>query len=131
MVNAASRRGSLRPGVRPARAGGSSLGCLFTLLVVATVLYFGLHIFEVYWRYYQFEDALKQEVRFAANNTDTQIKKHLRAIADSLGLPEDAGQVSVVRHKQDISIDADYFERIEWPLHAREHHFTPHAEGSF
>ena len=44
------------------RRGSSSLGCLFTLLVLAAVLYFGINVGEVYFRYFQYKDAMRQEV---------------------------------------------------------------------
>jgi hypothetical protein len=114
-----------------ARRGASTLGCLFTVLVAATVLYFGFNIGEVYWRYYEYQDSMGQEVRFAAHYTDDQIVRHLRARADSLGLPEAAGNVILRRDRRDIAIDAEYYERVELPLLVREIHFNPHADGSF
>ena len=40
------------------RAGASSLGCLVSLLLVAAVGYFGVNAGEVYFRFYQFQDAM-------------------------------------------------------------------------
>jgi len=55
------------------RRGTSSLGCLFSLLVLAAIVYFGVNVGEVYFRFYQFQDAMRQEVRFAAHNNDALI----------------------------------------------------------
>jgi len=111
------------------RRGASRLGCLFTLLILAVVIYFGGNIGQAYWRYYQFVDDMRQHVRFAAHTTDDQILKQLQASADSLGLPETAKRIAIRRTEKAISVEADYYEHIELPLHVREFHFHPHAEG--
>ena len=52
------------------RRGMSSLGCLVLLLLVAAAGYFGVNIGEHYFRFYQFQDDMRQEVKFAAHNSD-------------------------------------------------------------
>jgi hypothetical protein len=111
------------------RSGASSLGCLFTLLVVAALVYFGINVGEAYWRFYQFQDDMRQEVRFAAHTENDAILRHLRASADSLGLPEDARAIALRRDEHLITIESVYDERIEFPGYARDVHFHPHAEG--
>ena len=113
------------------RAGRSSLGCLVTLLVLAAIVYFGVNVGEVYFRFYQFQDAMRQEVRFAAHNSDDVMLRHLQAQVDSLGLPEAAGEVTLQRDGRHIEMESDYYEHIELPLFVREVHFNPHAEGIF
>jgi hypothetical protein len=113
------------------RRGGSSLGCLFTLLVLAAIMYFGVNIGEVYFRFYQYQDAMRQEVRFAAHNNDAVILRHLREQADSLGLPEAAGLVTLQRDGRHIELESEYYEHVELPLTVRDLHFNPHAEGIF
>lgn len=113
------------------RRGRSSLGCLFVLLLVAAGLYFGVNIGEVYWRFYEYQDAMRQEVRFAAQIPDDRMKLHLSALADSLGLPEDAADVTIDRTRTDISVSAEYTEQVELPLFVRQIRFRPHAEGRF
>ena len=54
--------------VRRSRSGSPQFGCLVFILFVAAVLYFGFNIGNVYWRAYQFQDAMTQESRFAARN---------------------------------------------------------------
>jgi hypothetical protein len=113
------------------RAGKSSLGCLFTMLVVAAIAYFGVNVGEAYFRFYQFQDAMRQEVRFAGQNSDAVILRHLGAEADSLGLPEAAADVTIRRDGRQIEMGSEYYVHIELPLMVREVHFTPHAEGTF
>jgi hypothetical protein len=111
------------------RRGASSLGCLVTLLVVAAVIYFGVNIAEVYWRYYEFQDDMNQEVRFAAHTPDDRIRNRLKAAADSLDLPDDAHHIDIRRTETTITIETEYYERIELPMYARDVLFHPKAEG--
>ncbi len=113
------------------RGGKGSLGCLVTLLIVAAIAYFGVDVGEVYFRFYQFQDAMRQEVRFAAHNSDRQIIRRLRAQADSLGLPQAAGAVILQRDGRQIEIESEYYEHIELPGMVREVRFNPNAKGIF
>ncbi len=113
------------------RRGASSLGCLFTMLIVAVGVYYGVNVGEVYWRYYQFQDDMRQEARFATNVPNDKILARLRARADTLGLPDDAHDIAVKRNAKGISIEAEYYERIEIPMKARDVLFHPHAEAAF
>ena len=111
------------------RGGRSTLGCLFMLLLLTAAGYFAFNIGEPYLRYYRFQDAMRQEVRFAQNRSDDAIKRRLAAFADSLGMPEEAGHVMVKRGATSISIWSEYYEHVEMPLFLREIYFNPNAEG--
>ena len=113
------------------RHGSSSLGCLFALLLLSAAGYFAVNIGEVYFRFFQYKDAMRQEVRFAAHNSDDVILRHLLAQVDSLGLPEAAGEVTLQRDGRHIEMESEYYEHIELPLFVREVRFNPHAEGIF
>jgi hypothetical protein len=113
------------------RSGRSSLGCLLSLLLVSVAVYVGVNLFEVYWRYFEFRDAMRQEVRFAAQITDDKMKLHLAALADSMGLPDDAAHVTVVRTGQTVSVSADYVERVVFPIYTRTIRFRPSATGTY
>ena len=113
------------------RRGLSSLGCLVSLLLTAAVVYFAIGIGEHYFRFYQYQDSMRQEVKFAAHNSDALILRHLRERADSLGLPEAAGEVSLQRDGRHIELESEYYVHIELPLYVREVRFNPHAEGIF
>ena len=70
MVSSSSRRN---------RRGGSTLGCLVSLLVFVAAVYYGIHIGEVYWRYYQLVDEMKLNARLAPNLADDVIQRRLQA----------------------------------------------------
>jgi hypothetical protein len=101
-----------------------------TLIVVVAICYFGIGVAQKYWNFYQYQDDMRQEARFASHFTNDAILVHLRASADSLGLPDDARQIAVRRSDHAITIDAEYDERIEVPGYKRDVHFHPHAEGT-
>ena len=111
--------------------GVSRLGCLLGLLVLAAAAYFGIHVGEPYVRYLRYRDAMEQEARFAERLDDETIRRRLRARADSLGLPPDAGTVVVRRTDRRIEIWADYGEPIALPLLVRELRFRPHVARAF
>lgn len=114
-----------------ARAGVTKTGCLVFLLIIAAIGYFGVNFGEVYFRYLEYKDAMKQEVRFRSTLPEEQIKARLALIADSLGLPEDAGKVRVRKERGQITIEAHYEETVDLPLVKKELHFEPRAVGTY
>jgi len=110
------------------RRGRANFGCLFSVLLLVTVVYFGVNVGEPYFRYYRFLDGMKQEARFSSQFTDDQIQTRLAALADSLGLPEAARQVRVRRESNRISLSSSYYERVEMPLIVRDILFSPQVE---
>jgi hypothetical protein len=93
--------------------------------------YVGLKAGDVYFRYLKFKDAMSQEVRFRGDLSDESIKARLRTVADSLGLPAEAGQITLTRDKRVLHIRARYSEVIELPGFRREIVFEPRADGVF
>jgi hypothetical protein len=113
------------------RRGSSKLGCLVTTLLVVATAYFGFGVAEVYFRAYRFEDAMKTQARFAGQLPDEVIRKHLRALADSLGLPEEAGAMRIRRTASKFEISAEYHENLELPGMIRTIRFNPSASTTF
>jgi hypothetical protein len=111
--------------------GASTLGCLFSLLMVVAVIYFGVNVGAPYFRYYRFRDAMRQEVRFADRKTDGEIRATLRLKADSLDLPGPAQGINVRRTPSRIVIWTDYTETIDFPFVTRAIAFRPVAERAF
>ena len=114
------------------RRGASALGCLVPLLLFAAAGYVAVGFGEAYFRFYKFQDAMSQEARFADYRSEEVIQKRLVLVADSLGLPTGADQVTVTRTQGGIRINAEYDEVIKLPF-KKEHviHFSPVAQGRF
>lgn len=112
------------------RDGRTTLGCLFLLLLLAAVAYFAFNVGEVYVRFYRYQDAMRQEARFAAQRTDAAITRRLEIFADSIGLTH-IPKPKVRRRRGTIEISNDYTEFVEVPLYSREIEFHPRAQGTF
>jgi hypothetical protein len=111
-----------------ARRGATRLGCLLPLLILAIGIYFAIDFGQVYFRAYQFKDAMGSEARFATTLTDEQITKRLAALADSLELPTGAELITIVRSPRTITISSDYDEVIKLPMKKEQViHFHPVA----
>jgi hypothetical protein len=113
------------------RRGASTLGCLFSMLVVVALVYFGVNVGAPFWRYYQFRDAMQQEVRFAERKSDSQIVTTLRLKADSLALPAQAYKINVRRTSSRITVWTNYSETIDFPFVTRDITFRPVVERAF
>ena len=103
------------------RRGVSTLGCLFSLLIAAVVLYYALDIGRVYWKYYKLKDEMTTSARFAMNTTDDDIRRHLSGVARDLELPPEA-QRFVIRRTQEpplVTIRTEYRVTLELPFHNR------------
>lgn len=114
------------------RAGRGKLGCLVLILVLAAIIYVGKDVGEVYWRFYQFRDAVEQEAQYGTTRTDDEIKRRLVALVDSLGLPDEASRrLQVRRSANRLVIETEYTEHIDVPLYKRDVKFAPSAELRF
>ena len=114
-----------------AQRGRTTIGCLVLVILIAILIYVGNAVGQVYWRYYQYQDAFTQQARFAAHAADDSIIARLRAQADSLDLPPDAQRIHVRRTTTGISIWTQYTDSIDLPIVGRDVDFTVHAEKSF
>ena len=119
MVNAGGR----------ARRGASTLGCLFSLLLLAAASFYGFHIGKVYFRYYQLQDTMRTNARLAPSLTDATIRRRLLTRVDELGLPPEAQKFVIKRsgRPRTISIETEYSESVALPLFKHTFVFRPHA----
>lgn len=113
------------------RRGAITLGCLVWLLIIAAVLYFGIPAVEVYVRASRFQDALAQETRLHGKQPDYQIRAHMAVLADSLGMPPEAGKVDIVRKAGRVTISSEYEQTIQLPGHAKTVVFRASAAVSY
>lgn len=121
-----------RSSLSSGRRGGSRIGCLIQIVIAGALIYFGLYAGEDMLEFYRFRDAMKQQARFAAGRTDQQIKDRLKAFADSVGLPDGASDVSVVRENNRIRISSEYEQPLRLPFdYQYSVNLRPSAERSF
>lgn len=113
------------------RRGGSRLGCLFQIAVIAGLFYVGSVVADDAMAYFRYRDAMKQEVRFAATRTDVEMKRRLRAFTDSVKLPLAAKEVNIARNERKIRIWSRYDVDVVLPFYERTFHLKPSAERTF
>jgi hypothetical protein len=114
-----------------ARRGATRLGCILPLALVAAAVYFAIDFGQVYFRAYQFKDAMTSEANFATTLSDDAITRRLVALADSLQLPPGAELITIVRSPRSITISSDYDEIIKLPMKKEQViHFHPEASAS-
>jgi hypothetical protein len=112
------------------RAGASSTGCLVSILLFVAVLYYGVNIGEVWFRYYRLVDEMKTQVRLASALDDGTIRRRLQAAIQDIGVPDSAGnQLVIVRTTQprQIRIETRYSESVSLPLFHHKFNFNPKA----
>lgn len=96
------------------------------------MIYFGIYAVQDMLAFYRFRDAMKQQARFASGRTDQQIKDRLKAFADSVGLPDGARDVTVVRENDRIRISSQYDQPLRLPFdYQYSINLRPSAERSF
>ena len=113
------------------RAGITKVGCLMFLLFFAGVVYVSIPIGKAYFRYLNYKDAMKQELRFRSGQPDDRIKRDLQATADSLGLPEAADSLKITRKDGQITVEADYEEIIKFPYYQKVLRFQPRVTDTY
>jgi hypothetical protein len=112
------------------RRGASSVGCLVSLLFFVALLYYGVNIGEVWFRYYRLVDEMKTQARLAAALDDGTIRRRVRAAITDIGVPDSAGaKIVIVRTEQPraIRIETSYSEFVSLPLFKHTFVFNPKA----
>lgn len=111
------------------RRGATETGCLGWMLIIAIIVYVGIHVGTPYMRYYRFRDAVDQQVRYATFRNDDAIRKEIWSAADSLGLPEGAYHVTVERAPSVIRVFGSYNDSWRLFRYTRLVHFILNEEG--
>jgi len=116
--------------LRRNRRGASTMGCLLSLLVLVAVLYYGVNIGEVYFRYYRLLDEMQGQARVASALDNGTIQRRIAAAIQEIGLPDDASsnlQITRSATPREITIETDYAETVNLPLFVHTFHLHPKA----
>ena len=94
------------------------MGCLVWVVLFGVALHYGLAIGRIYYRYAEFEEAMRSSARFASMQSDEAIRRTLVTTVDQLGLPDEARQLWIRRSGPPylIEIEAWYDERLTFPF---------------
>lgn len=111
------------------RRGAGTLGCLFSLLVSAAILFYGYHVGQVYWKFYQLQDAMKSQARLAPSLADDVIRRRLNESADEV-FPDRKFKFVISRggRPRKIVIETEYADSVDLPLFKHTFQFKPRAE---
>jgi len=113
------------------RRGASSSGCLLSLLIFVAVLYYGVNIGEVYFRYYRLLDEMQTETRIASGLDDGTIRHRIQAAIEDIGVPDSAGgnqlQIRRTSSPREIVIETRYSEWVSLPFFNHSFSFHPRA----
>jgi hypothetical protein len=109
------------------RRGASKLGCLLSTLLLVAAGYYGLKIGQVYYNASEYQNVMKASLRIAEVSTDKQIQDRILAEADTLGLPDEAKEITLVRTGRHIEVSAEYDVTVDLPFKKKTYHFTPNA----
>ncbi len=98
--------------------GEGRLGFLFTILVLAAIIYFVAQSAPLYIHKVQFQDALTEIVRTGAlqNLTETEVRTRVSAKAVEFDLPRSA-TIEVHRKGKQISARVAYIQDITLPFY--------------
>jgi hypothetical protein len=110
--------------------GGSTLGCLVSLLVFVAALYYGVHVGEVFWRYYQLLDEMKVNARLAPNLADDVIQRRLQAKVQEVFGDDRHMTFRITRGgpTRSITIQTQYRDSVSLPLLKRTFELKPQAD---
>ncbi|MGH2709247.1 MAG: hypothetical protein ACREMX_14090 [Gemmatimonadales bacterium] len=111
------------------RRGRSAFGCLLTLLLFVGALYYGVHIGEVYIRYYRLLDVMRFQASLAPSIPDAVIQNRLTATADSLLGRSPRFRIRRSGRTNKITIETEYSERVQLPLFDHTFVLRPRAEA--
>lgn len=112
------------------RRGGSTSGCLVSIIILAVGIYAGIHFGEPWVRYYELVDEMRVSARLAPTLSDAVIRRRLEQKADELELPPEAKKFIITRSGKPrrIVISTEYSETVSIPLITHTFLFQPQAE---
>jgi len=96
-------------------------GCLFWILILVAISYFGVEVGTIYLRAWRMEDEMKTQAAFAPSLTDETIRRRLLLKIEELQLPEEARRITIRRtaRPREILIATSYDQTLELPFYSR------------
>ena len=110
--------------------GASRVGCLFFMLLVVAIGYWGVPIAGSYVRLYRFKNEMQSQARFAPSIDDGTIRRRLVQKIEQLGLPDEARRITIQRvaTPREIRISTSWEVEIELPFMTRTITFNPEVK---
>ncbi len=113
------------------RRGRTSLGCIFTLVLLAIVGYYALGAGWTYLHYWQILDEMRLQARLAPTLDDSVIRRRLVTRAGELELPSEANRFVIKRlaRPREIVITTRWKGTIALPFYEWVVTFQPQARA--
>ena len=113
--------------------GRSRIGCLFSLLVVTVLVYYGVGIGGHAYRYLRLLEEMNTQARLARYIDNTIIRARLIQRVDQLELPDEARRFTIRRtaRPREITIRTEYQIEVELPFFVYPYSFRPQARAPF
>ncbi len=103
---------------------------MFFLLAFIVILFAATQYGPVYFAAFQFNDFVRQEVKFAASSKKTidNVRGDILQSAMELGIPLDKRNIRITKRGPAITVDVDY----RWPINLRvyKHELVFHVSES-
>jgi hypothetical protein len=115
--------------------GGARLRLALTLLFIGATILVAVEIVPPYFAYYQFEDAIKSEAKFALTGYPKKslddIRNDIYKKAEELDIPasKDEIQLNVDSANGRVDIGLDYSVPIDLKVYQFTLQFHPHADN--
>lgn len=121
------------PSARARSRGRSRLGCLFTLLVMTAIGYYGVGAGGHVYRYLRLLEEMNAQARLARYIDNTIIRARLIQSVDRFELPSEARKFTIRRtaRPREITIRTEYQVDVELPFFVYTHSFRPQARAPF
>src|SRR5262245_26574789 len=93
---------------------------LFILLIVAGLLFAGWRYIPAYVAAFEFDDYVRQQVKFAGTSRKTidMVRTDVLAKANELGVPITKKDIRVTRQGPSFTLEVDY----RWPIDMKVYH---------
>jgi hypothetical protein len=117
--------------MRRTDAGRGSGKAIFSLLVVAFVVYASIKIVPVYLNNYELQTYIQDQTPFwlIQRVPSDGIRARVLAKAQDLTLPISKEQVQVEAGASRVTVNIDYTVPIDLKVYTLTLHFTPHSEN--
>ena len=104
---------------------------IFLLLLLVFAFYAGSQFIPAYFHAFQFNDFIKQEVKFAlsARRTPEDVRQHIVDEAKDLEIPIDARSVLISKRGPAFTVEFDYNIPIDLRVYKRDLNFHVSETG--
>ncbi len=103
------------------RSGKSKLGCLFQLVLIVGVAYYGADWTKTYYKYWSLKEVMRSQAIRATGIDDATIHRRILVKIDQLSLPNDARSNIKIRRMnrpREIVISTSYVVFLRIPFRA-------------